>query len=127
VQQAQGQIGQTQQQMAQGQQQQASQSSQQAAQSLAQASQSLADARNAQQPGQPGKPNIPGEKGAQGGGLPDLSKYGIDPKQVAGKSWGELDGKLRTRIYQAMKSEYGEDYARRIKLYFEQIADTRRK
>jgi hypothetical protein len=87
----------------------------------------MADARNAQQPGKPGLPFIPGEKGAGPGGTPDLAKYGIDPKQVAGKSWGELDGKLQTRILQAMKGEYGEDYARRIKLYFEQIADTRRK
>jgi hypothetical protein len=102
---------------------------QNAAQSLQQAAQSLqqANAQNQQQPGQPGLPFVSGPRGAAGGGLPDLSKYGIDPKQVEGKSWGELDGKLQTRILQAVRGEYGEDYARRIKLYFEQIADNRRR
>jgi hypothetical protein len=127
VQQAQQQIGQAQNQMNQGQQQAAQQSMQQAAQSLQQASQQLANAQKAQQPGKPSQPFIPGEKGATGGGLADLAKYGIDPKQLEGRSWGELDGKLQTKIVQALKAEFGEDYARRIKLYFEQIADTRRR
>ena len=32
---------------------------------------------------------------------------------------------LRTRIIQEMKAQYGDDYARIIKLYFEQIADNK--
>jgi hypothetical protein len=46
-------------------------------------------------------------------------------KQFAGKTWGELPGDLRTKIVQQMKVKYGDDYARMIKLYFEQAADTR--
>jgi hypothetical protein len=30
---------------------------------------------------------------------------------------------LKTKILQDMKSQYGDDYARVIKLYFEQIAE----
>ena len=48
-------------------------------------------------------------------------------KQYAGKRWGELPGELQTRIIQDMKARYGDDYARIIKLYFEQLADTKRK
>jgi hypothetical protein len=44
-------------------------------------------------------------------------------QQYAGKPWGELPGELRTKILQDMKSQYGDDYARVIKLYFEQIAE----
>jgi len=34
---------------------------------------------------------------------------------------------LRTKIMQDMKAKYGDDYARIIKLYFEQLADTSKK
>jgi hypothetical protein len=44
-----------------------------------------------------------------------------------GKRWGDLPGDLRTRLVQQMKARYGDDYARSIKLYFEQLADTRRR
>jgi len=40
-----------------------------------------------------------------------------------GKPWGELPGTLKTRIIQDMKAQYGDDYGRMIKLYFEQLAD----
>ena len=46
-------------------------------------------------------------------------------KQYAGKTWGELPGELQTQIVLKAKVKYGEDYARMIKLYFEQVADTR--
>ena len=46
-------------------------------------------------------------------------------KKYEGKAWGELPGELRTKIVQQMKVKYGDDYARMIKLYFEQAADTR--
>jgi hypothetical protein len=48
-------------------------------------------------------------------------------KKYAGKRWGELPGELRTQIIQDMKSKYGDNYARMIKLYFEQVADTKDK
>jgi hypothetical protein len=65
--------------------------------------------------------------GIQPGGLPDLSAYGLEKASYANKSWGELPGELQTRIVQDMKARYGDDYARMIKSYFEQIADTKRK
>jgi hypothetical protein len=49
----------------------------------------------------------------------DLQKY-------AGKKWGDLPGELRTKIVQDLQARYGEDYARMIQLYFEQIADKKR-
>jgi hypothetical protein len=125
VQQAQQQVGQAQSKMSQGQSQSAQASMKQAAQSMAKAAQSMA--QNAQKPGQPGLPFIPSQVGAAGGGLPDLSKYGVDAKKYAGKTWGDLPGELRTRILQDMKSQFGDDYTRRIKLYFEQIAVTRKR
>ena len=75
-------------------------------------------------PGKPGQPGQPNALGASPGGLPDLTAFGLDPKKYAGKAWGELPGELRTRIVQDMKAKYGADYARMIKLYFEQIAAT---
>jgi hypothetical protein len=87
--------------------------------------------QTAQQPGQPMQPGEPrpgqstGDIGVNASGAPDLSMFEKDLKQYAGKSWGELPGELRTRIVQDMRSRYGDDYGRIIKLYFEQIADTR--
>jgi hypothetical protein len=54
----------------------------------------------------------------------DPRLFGSDAKEYAGKRWGELPGELRTKIIQDMQAKYGDDYARIIKLYFEQIADT---
>jgi len=76
---------------------------------------------------QPGMPARQVGLGRQAGGLPDLSAYGVDKAAYAGKSWGELPGELRTKIVQDIKERYGEDYARMIKSYFEQIADTKKK
>ena len=122
LQQAQGQMAQAQGQLGQGQNQAAQGSMQQAAQALQQAA-----AQVAQQPGQPGQPsgNSPGLMGAAAQGKIDLSIFGKDLKKYAGKSWGDCRGELRTRIVQDMKQRYGEDYARIIKLYFEQIASSR--
>ena len=63
------------------------------------------------------------QKGAEGGGAVDLTRFGLDNKKYAGKAWGELPGEVRTKIIQDMQAKYGDDYARIIKLYFEQIAD----
>jgi hypothetical protein len=108
-------------QLNQGQPAQAQSSMQQAAQSLAQAA-----SRMAANPHHPGQPAQPIGLGRQAGGLPDLSAYGVDKSAYAGKTWGELPGELRTKIVQDMKARYGEDYARMIKYYFEQIADTKK-
>jgi hypothetical protein len=47
----------------------------------------------------------------------------VDVAQYLGKPWGELPGEVRTKIIQDLKAKYGEDYARVIKLYFEQQAE----
>ena len=91
---------------------------------MQQASQQLAQG---QQPGKPNPNSQPGEIGASGEGRPDFSQFGPELKKYAGKRWGELPGELRTKIIQDMKAQYGDDYARIIKLYFEQIADTKAK
>jgi len=115
MQDARGQLGQSPPQMAQ-------QSMQQAAQALQQAARSF-DGR-----GQMGQPpsQIAGEPqndGSAAGAAIDLSRYGPDATRYKGKPWGELPGELRTRIIQDMKAQFGEDYGRMIKLYFEQMAD----
>ena len=80
---------------------------------------------------QEGKPaadsRISGLKGAASMGVPDPSLFGVDKKKYAGRVWGELPGELRTRVLQDMRARYGEDYARIIQRYFEQIADTRKR
>lgn len=40
-----------------------------------------------------------------------------------GKPWGELSGEVKAQMTQELKAKYGEDYARIIKLYFEQLAE----
>jgi outer membrane PBP1 activator LpoA protein len=115
---------QAQKQLAQGQPHGAQQSMHQAAQQLAQAAQQLAQQ---QQRGQPMQNTDPGVRGASGDGAVDPSLLGPDNQKYAGKRWGELPGELRTKIIQDMKAKYGDDYARVIKLYFEQIADTKKK
>lgn len=124
VQQAQGAIQQAQGQMNQGQAQSAQASMQQAAQALAQAAQHAGE--ESQQKGKPGeKTGKISDQGMQAGGRPDASLFSPELKQYAGKTWGELPGELRTKIVQQAKVKYGDDYARMIKLYFEQAADTR--
>jgi hypothetical protein len=112
-------------QLNQGQPAQARSSMKQAAQSLAHAAREMS--ANPKQSGKPGQSGQPSGLGRAPGGLPDLSEFGLDKAAYADKSWGELPGELRTKITQAMKSRYGEDYARTIKYYFEQIADTKKK
>ena len=108
--------------MQQGKPQGAQESMAQAAQALAQAAQQAASRPIA---GQAGDPNgIRARSGAAAGGRPDTSLFAPETKQYAGKPWGELPGELRTKIVQQMKAKYGDDYARMIKLYFEQAADT---
>jgi hypothetical protein len=124
VQRAQQEMGQAQGQLSQGQRQSAQGAMQRAAQALQEAAGQLAQQQA--QPGQPMPNGQPGPLGAAGGGTPDASLLGPDAKKYAGKPWGELPGELRTKIIQDMKAKYGDDYARIIKLYFEQIADTKK-
>jgi hypothetical protein len=125
VTQAQQQMSQAQGQLGRGQNSQARTAMRQAAQSLAQAAEQMASSK--QPAGKPGQPGQPVGLGRLAGGLPDLGALGLDKTPHAGKSWGELPGELRTKIIQDMKGRYGDDYARMIKLYFEQIADTKTK
>jgi hypothetical protein len=120
LQKAQGAMQKAQQQLGQGQNQSAQAAMQQAAQALQQVAQQMAAA---QQPGKPAANTQVSKMGASGQGRPDASLFGKELKQYAGKSWGELPGELRTKILQDMKARYGEDYARIIKLYFEELAD----
>jgi hypothetical protein len=128
LQQGKDQVGQAQARLGQGLPRQAQGAMQMAAQSLQQAAakagQQLERSKEAGPPNQFAKES--GLKGAAPVGLPDLSAFGKELKQYAGRSWGELPGELRTRITQAMQARYGEDYAGIIQRYFEQIADTNR-
>jgi hypothetical protein len=55
------------------------------------------------------------------------ARPGADLPRDAAQRWGELRGELRTRVLQDWEAKYGDDYARIIKLYFEQVADRARK
>lgn len=73
------------------------------------------------QPGQGGGPQPGGNDGSAKGAVttdipPDLAKY-------LGTPWGDLPGDVKSKIIQDLQAKYGEDYARVIKLYFEQIAE----
>jgi hypothetical protein len=121
LQQAQNQMKQAQDRLNQGQQRSAQSPMRQAAQALQQAAQQLAQQQ--QQPGTPVPDSTSGTRGVAAGGEPDIRLLGKDMEKYAGKSWGQLPGELRNQILQDMKARYGEDYARIIKLYFEQIAE----
>jgi hypothetical protein len=121
LQQAQGEMNQAQDRLSQGQKQAAQSAMQRASQALQQAARQIA-----QQPGQPGSQRQTSGQGVTPGGQVDPKLLGEDAKKYAGKRWGELPGELRTKIIQDLQAKYGEDYARIIKLYFEQIADTKK-
>jgi hypothetical protein len=119
LQQAQSAMGQAQAQLGQGNQQAAREAMQRASQGLQQAARQLTRQSGQRSPG-----GQMGGLGAGEAGIPDPSLLGGDAKQYAGKRWGDLPGELRTKIIQDMQAKYGDDYARIIKFYFEQIADT---
>ncbi len=120
------QMAQAQAQLSRGQAAQAQAAMAKAARALAQTVQHMATPPTVVQRSQevPGQPLT---NGGQGSGLPDLGADGKDNPVHLGKSWGELPAALRTKIVQDMKERYGEDYARMIKSYFEQIADTKKR
>ena len=53
----------------------------------------------------------------------DLRNLSPEVSQYTGKTWGELPGQIKQKIIQEMQAKYGADYARNIKLYFEQLAE----
>ena len=60
-----------------------------------------------------------------GSGLSEIDLQILGPlaEKYKGKSWGELPGEIKTQIISDMKARYGEEYAKYIKLYFEQLAE----
>jgi hypothetical protein len=97
---------------------------QSAAQSLSQAAQALAkQLSNAPPPPR----SQSGDFGAGENGTPDKNAFAAELKKYGAKTWGELPGELRTKLLQDMQVRYGDDYARIIQLYFEQIADKPKK
>jgi hypothetical protein len=95
-----------------------------AAQSLQQAAKGMQGAsdQKAQGSSQPGGDN-PNGGDADGKRPPVSSDVAKELERHAGKKWGDLPGELRTRILQDVKAQYGDDYARIIRLYFESLAD----
>jgi hypothetical protein len=70
-----------------------------------------------------GAAGTPGGHDGNPQGQVDLSKLGPLAEKYKGKSWGELPGEIKTQVISDFKARYGEDYARYIKLYFEQLAE----
>src|SRR5262249_52854840 len=123
LQQAQSQMNNARRELGQGEREPAQNSMQSAAQSLQQAAQSIQQ-QQGQQGQSPNRPTPTGNNdGSANNAVIDLARYGPDAKKYQGKPWGELPGELRTRIIQDMKAQFGDDYGRMIKLYFEQLAD----
>lgn len=123
LQQARGQMNQARDQLGKGQPGQARQSMQQAAGQLDRAAREMGPQGDRQ--GQPRPNGEPGRDGMKPGGTPDNDPT-RRPDAAQLKRWGELPGELQSKVLQEMKAKYGEDYARLIKLYFEQIADTKK-
>jgi hypothetical protein len=96
----------------------AAQSLKQAAQDMQNAGDSRTQAGNSPPDG--ANPNAGGQDGKR---LPVSEEVANELERHAGKKWGELPGELRTRILQDVKAQYGDDYARIIRLYFESLAD----
>ncbi len=118
-------MGKAGQKLGQGQPGEAGNAMEKAADSLQQAANQLGQGLGQNDPiGQNGKGNTnPGGNVGGPGGKLDLRSFGPDIAKHTGKAWGELPGEIRTKIIQQMKARYGEDYARNIKLYFEQLAE----
>jgi hypothetical protein len=68
--------------------------------------------------------------GAQSNGNPGTAAAPITPGDLTpvltgdlGAVWGDLPGEVRARVVQDLQARYGEDFAKAIKLYFEQLAE----
>jgi hypothetical protein len=80
---------------------------------------------NSRQQGEPGEPG--GDRSNDSGQLPPgsdmaMQQLELELKNLKSRNWGQLPGKLRTEILQSKKKNPNADYARHIKLYFEEIA-----
>lgn len=109
---------------------QAQKSMEKAAQKLNDAAKQLGQGRvndtddaNSNAKGQPGGPANPGGNDGSDQSATSKAELPKDLQQYLGKPWGELSGEVKSKIIQDLKAKYGEDYARVIKLYFEQIAE----
>jgi hypothetical protein len=93
-----------------------------------QAMQKAADGlqRAADQLGKQSKKGGSGKKVETARGL-DGRPVGPLAQGTIGRRWGELPGELRTKVLQDSQDKYGDDYARIIKLYFEQLAQQPRR
>jgi len=125
LQQARDQMGQAQGQLGQGKSGEAGKAMQMAADALKRVGRQMgkpspsAGAQGAS--GQPG--SVGDEADGSGAKAVDLSRLGPLGEKFKGKSWGELPGEIKNQLISDMKARYGEDYARYIKLYFEQLAE----
>lgn len=69
------------------------------------------------------------QSGAKPGGklsdgfAPDSKPLRPLADKYPGQSWGDLPGEIKNQIISDLKARYGEEYARYIKLYFEQVAE----
>jgi hypothetical protein len=112
-------------QMSQGDAKGAARAAKQAADQMKRASDQLSKAEQGEgnNPSDPkpgdGQGNTPGMK--SGAGKP--SEIPSVVLENLGKSWGDLPGEVKSKITAELKAKYGEDYARVIKLYFEQLAE----
>jgi hypothetical protein len=122
LQDAKGEMSQAQSQLGKGQGKQAGGSMDKAADALGEAAKRVSQRTDPS--GQRDGATRPAETVANSGAPPTSGALPQDVQRNAGKKWGELPGELRTRIIQEMKTQYGDDYARVIKLYFEQVAET---
>ena len=57
----------------------------------------------------------------------DLTELEIELKKLAPRQWGQLPGTLRTEILQAVRKRPNGDYAKLIRMYFEEISRARTK
>jgi hypothetical protein len=134
LQQAKDEMAKAQKELGQGKPGEAGKSMDQASKSLKQASQQIGRGQGQgqnqgqTQGGQTGKsgqadPNGKSANKGAGSANPDLTQFEKIMEKYPGKSWGELPGKVQNDVIQEMAARYGEEYARNIRLYFEQLAE----
>jgi hypothetical protein len=56
-------------------------------------------------------------------GLSELKNISLEAAKHSGKAWGDLPGEVQAKILQDMRAHYGEDYANKIRYYFETISE----
>jgi hypothetical protein len=109
----------------------ASQMLKQGAQALRQAASQLqlrpGSSKNSQMAGQPGQPGEGQKGGQQGGGRganerPRIVDMQTHLKNLSARNWGQLPGTLQTEILQSTRKRPDGEYARLIRLYFEDIS-----